>query len=148
MSTRPVQSPKANSVPAAGNIDVSPVLPPPENGDAEIIQASIKAGTAAQIVVAVIAVLGLIYLLKLVLITTLTSLLLAFALEPLVALLGRVRVPRWAGALVAVLLMIVVAGALTFFFYNRAVDFAGALPKYSGRIRDTLGTLRSQSKKI
>jgi len=33
---------------------------------------------------AVIAVLGLIYLLKLVLITTLTSLLLAFILEPLV----------------------------------------------------------------
>jgi predicted PurR-regulated permease PerM len=99
-------------------------------------------------VVATIAVLGLIYLLKLVLTTTLTALLLAFLLEPLVAGLRRIGVPRWAGALVAVLLLLVVSGALTFFFYNRAVDFATALPKYSGRIRDSLSSFRSQSKKI
>jgi predicted PurR-regulated permease PerM len=116
--------------------------------DADVIQSSIKAGSVAQIVVATIAVLGLIYLLKLVLTTTLTALLLAFLLEPLVAGLRRIGVPRWAGALVAVLLLLVVSGALTFFFYNRAVDFATALPKYSGRIRDSLSSFRSQSKKI
>jgi len=114
----------------------------------EVIQASIKAGSVAQIVVAAIAVLGLIYLLKLVLITTLTSLLLAFILEPLVSQLRRSGLPRAAGALVAVVLMVALAGSLTFFFYNRAVDFAAALPKYSGKIRDTLSTFRSQSKKI
>jgi predicted PurR-regulated permease PerM len=120
----------------------------PESEEVEVIQASIKAGSVAQIVVAVIAVVGLIYLLKLVLITTLTSLLLAFALEPLVTQLRRTGLPRWAGALFSVGLMVILTGALTFFFYNRAVDFAAALPKYSGKVRETLSTLRSQSKKI
>lgn len=119
-----------------------------EQEEAELLQASIKAGSVAQIVVAAVAVLGLIYLLKLVLITTLTSLLLAFILEPLVEQLGRVGVPRWAGALLGVIVMLVVASVLTFFFYSRAVDFATALPKYSGKIRDSLGSLRSQSAKI
>ena len=50
--------------------------------EAEILQASIKAGSAAQIVVAVIAVIGLVYLLKVVMVTTLFSILLAFVLEP------------------------------------------------------------------
>jgi predicted PurR-regulated permease PerM len=127
--------------------------PAPESGaeqseDAEVIQASIKAGSVAQIVVATVAVLGLIYVLKLVLTTTLAALLLAFLLEPLVSGLRRIGIPRWAGALVAVLLMIALAGALTFFFYNRAVDFAAALPKYSGKIRNSLSSFRSQSKKI
>jgi predicted PurR-regulated permease PerM len=133
---------------ANGVAHLSAAVPSPESEEMEVIQASIKAGSLAQIVVAAIAVLGLIYLLKLVLITTLTSLLLAFILEPLVSQLRRTGLPRWAGALLAVVLMVALAGSLTFFFYNRAVDFAAALPKYSGRIRDTLSTFRSQSKKI
>ncbi|MGH9503502.1 MAG: AI-2E family transporter [Terriglobales bacterium] len=113
--------------------------------EAEILQASIKAGSVAQIVVAVVAVIGLIYLLKLVLITTLVALLLAFVLEPLVSGLTRLRVPRAAGALLAVLLLIGFAGGLTTFFYGRALDFARQLPRYSGKIRSTLTDLRAQT---
>lgn len=116
--------------------------------DAEVLQASIKAGSVAQIVVAVIAVLGLIYLLKLVLVTTLTSVLLAFILEPLVGALVRIRVPRVAAALFAVVLLVGLAGGLTSFFYGRAVDFARQLPKYSGKIRSTLADLREQTNQI
>jgi predicted PurR-regulated permease PerM len=116
--------------------------------DADVLQASIKAGSVAQIVVAVIAVIGLIYLLKLVLITTLASLLLAFVLEPFVAGLERIRVPRAAGALLAVLLLVALAVALTSFFYGRAVDFATQLPKYSGKIRSTVAELRQQTSQI
>jgi predicted PurR-regulated permease PerM len=50
--------------------------------------------------------------------------------------------------LIAVVLMAALAGSLTFFFYNRVVDFASTLPKYSDKIRDTLASLRSQSRKI
>jgi len=121
---------------------------PESQEEAEILQASIKAGSVAQIVVAAIAVLGLIYILKLVLITTLTSLLLAFFLEPLVGGLCRLGIRRWAGALFGVILMVALAISLTFFFYSRALDFATALPKYSGKMRDTLGSVRSQSKKL
>jgi hypothetical protein len=70
--------------------------------EAEILQASIKAGSVAQIVIAVIAVIGLIYLLKLVMVTALFSILLAFVLEPLVGQVCRIRIPRAAAALLAV----------------------------------------------
>ena len=116
--------------------------------EAEVLHASIKAGSVAQIVVAVIAVVGLIYLLKLVMVTTLAAMLLAFILEPLVSGLNRLRLPRPAGALIAVLLMLVVAGGLSYFFYQRAVDFATEFPKYSGKIRMTLAKVRTETKKI
>jgi len=116
--------------------------------EAEVLQASIKAGSVAQIVVAVIAVLGLIYLLKFVLITTLVSVLLAFVLEPVVSGLSRIRIPRAVGALFAVVLLVAVAGGLTSFFYGRAVDFATQLPRYSGKIQSTLADLRAQTRQI
>ena len=116
--------------------------------EAEVLHASIRAGSIAQIVVAAIAVIGLLYLLKLVMVTTLVAILLAFVAEPLVGWLGRIRVPRPAGALIAVALMVCVAGNLTYFFYNRAVDFATQLPQYSGKIHDTLASLRAQTTKI
>jgi predicted PurR-regulated permease PerM len=119
--------------------------------DTEILQASIKAGSVAQIVVAVIAVIGLIYLLKVVMVTTLFSILLAFVLEPLVSRLGRIRIPRAVGALLAVALLVGLAGGLTYFFYSRAVDFATQLPKYSGKIDlplRTYGHRPAKSRKV
>ena len=114
----------------------------------EVLHASIKAGSVAQIVVAVIAVVGLIYLLKIVLVTTLTAMLLAFAMEPLVSQLRRIRIPRPVGSLLAVLLMMALVGGLTHFFYSRAVDFATELPKYSGDIRSSVAGFRAQTNKI
>ena len=116
--------------------------------EAEVLHASIKAGSVAQIVVAVIAVVGLIYLLKLVMVTTLAAMLLAFILEPLVSGLNKMRLPRPAGALFAVVLTLALAGALSYFFYQRATDFATELPKYSGKIRTTLAKVRTETKKI
>jgi predicted PurR-regulated permease PerM len=120
----------------------------PTDDEAEVLQASIKAGSVAQIVVAAIAVLGLIYLLKLVLVTTLVAMLLAFVLEPMVAGLRRFHIPRAAGALIAVLLTLVLSGSLTYFFYSRAVDFATTLPAYSGKLRQVLSKVRTQTGKI
>ncbi len=114
----------------------------------EILHASIRAGSVAQIVVAVVAVLGLIYLLKLVLITILSSMLLAFILDPLVLVLQRIRVSRPIGSLVAVVLLLGLTLALSYFFYSRALDFATELPKYSGKIRATVGKIRAQTSKI
>jgi predicted PurR-regulated permease PerM len=116
--------------------------------EAEILHASIRAGSIAQIVMAAIAVIGLLYLLKLVMVTTLVAILLAFILEPLVGWFGRIRFPRPIGALVAVTLSVCLAGSLTFFFYNRAVGFAIQLPQYSEKIRDSLANFRAQTTKI
>src|SRR5271156_2966580 len=75
------------------------VATPTQVEEAEALHASIKAGSAAQIVVAIVAVIGLIYILKVIIITTLTAMLLAFVLEPLVNQLKRIYVPRSVGAL-------------------------------------------------
>ncbi|MFZ0297395.1 MAG: AI-2E family transporter [Candidatus Sulfotelmatobacter sp.] len=95
-----------------------------------------------------VAVIGLLYWLKVVMVTTLVALLLAFVLEPVVAWFARIRVPRTAGALIAVALMLCLAGNLTYLFYNRAIDFAIQLPQYSGKIRDSLEKFRTQTSKI
>jgi predicted PurR-regulated permease PerM len=116
--------------------------------EAEVLHASIRAGSIAQIVVAAIAVIGLLYLLKLVMVTTLVAILLAFVVEPLVGWFARIRIPRSVGALIAVALLVCVAGNLTYFFYNRAVDFATQLPQYSGKIHDTLANFRAQTTRL
>ena len=116
--------------------------------EAEVLHASIRAGSIAQIVVAAIAGIGLLYLLKLVMVTTLVAILLAFVVEPLVGWFARIRIPRSVGALIAVALLVGVAGNLTYFFYNRAVDFATQLPNYSGKIHDTLANFRAQTTRL
>jgi predicted PurR-regulated permease PerM len=136
------------SIPDPPAETVKPAVVTAIEEEAEVLHASIKAGSVAQIVVAVIAVVGLIYLLKLVMVTTLAAMLLAFILEPLVSGLTRLRLPRAAGALLAVLLTLALAAALSYFFYQRAIDFATEFPKYSGKIRTTLAKVRTETKKI
>jgi len=128
----------------AGNSGEVAAIPLPAE-DAEVLHASIRAGSFAQIVIAVVAVLGLIYILKLVMVTAFSSMLLAFVLEPIVANLNRLKIPRTIGSLIAVLLLLTVSLGLTYFFYSRAVDFATQLPKYSGRIRASLSQFRKQT---
>ena len=125
------------------------ILPSPATTEeSEVLQSSIKAGSVAQIVVAAVAVIGFVYILKLVMVTVLFSMLLAFVAEPFVNRLAHLRIPRAAGALLAVALMVGVAGGTTYFFYSRAVDFAMQLPKYSGQIRARLAKLRMQTSQI
>src|SRR5260370_6427125 len=116
--------------------------------DAEILHASIKAGTVAQIVVAAIAVIGLVYLLKLVLITILVSMLLAYVLEPLVSGLRALRIPRGVGALIAVLAALAFALGVSYFSYNRVVEFTDQLPNYSGKFAEIAGRIQTQAARI
>jgi predicted PurR-regulated permease PerM len=127
----------------------APVLVPGETvEEVEVLQASIKAGSVAQIVVAVIAVIGLIYLLKFVLVTTLVSVLLAYMFEPPVKWLARFRVPRGIGALIVVLSALTLFGGLADYSYNSAVQFTDQLPAYSARIRNTIGGVRYRADRI
>lgn len=137
--------PSSDETPANSGEVVAVPLPAEE---VEVLQSSLRAGSLAQIVVAVIAFLGLIYILKLVMVTTFASMLLAFVLEPLVLQLRRLRLPRSVAAIIAVTLLVVLSAGLTYFFYSRAVDFATQLPKYSGRIKQSLSEFRKQTSKL
>lgn len=116
--------------------------------EVETLHSSIKAGSIAQIVIAVIAIIGLVYLLKLFLVTTLAAMLLAYVLEPAVAGLMRLHVPRSVGAFVVVTVAVLLALMATYFSYNRALDFADELPEYSATFRDTIGSIRSKADKL
>lgn len=126
----------------------SSVIPEQVVEEVGFLQSSIQAGTVAQIVIAAIAVIGLIYLLKLVLVTALVSILLAYVLEPPVKWLGRLRIPRWLGALLVVSAVLVMIGGLAYYSYNSAVQFADQLPTYSTRIRNTVGSVRYRADRM
>jgi predicted PurR-regulated permease PerM len=92
---------------------MDPVIAPEQAAEeVKVLQASIKAGSIAQVVVAVIAVVGLVYPLKFVLVTALVSVLFAYVLEPPVKWLAYLRIPRWLGAFLVVLSTIAVSGGL------------------------------------
>ena len=130
----------------------APAPAPPErplpDEQVELLRGSVQAGVMAQYVIAVAAAVGLLYLLKLVWITILVAALLAFALDPFVVLMARLRIPRPVGAAVALLLLLAFSFGLTFFFYHRAVDFIEELPRFSTTIREDLEKLQSQADKF
>ncbi|HET7748297.1 MAG TPA: AI-2E family transporter [Terriglobales bacterium] len=112
------------------------------------LQRTMKAAAIAEIVLGVAVVLVICYLAKLVLVTLLVSVLLAFMLEPLVALLKRVRIPRSIGALVAVLVLLGACWGATYFFYSSAVSFVHDLPSYSQKVRGMISPVVKQTKDL
>jgi len=120
----------------------------PLEDETDLLRSDIRAGMIAQFVIAIAAAIGLIYLLKLVLVTVLISALLAFALDPLVVVLARISIPRPAGAVLALLLIVGLCLGLTVFFYNRAVDFVEELPKFSSTIREDVRKLEAEANKF
>jgi predicted PurR-regulated permease PerM len=112
------------------------------------LNTALRAGSVAQIVVAGAVILAICYVAKLILITLLVSILFAFMLEPLVNLLEKVRLPRTAGAFLAVLLMVAAIYAGSYFLYGRAMSFVHELPKYSERIRNHLAHVREQTSEL
>jgi predicted PurR-regulated permease PerM len=121
-------------------------LHPPEQADEQ--GRRVATSTTALVVLAVLAVLAVIYYAKLPIIVLLISILLSFILAPLVDLLQRVRIPRAFSSLVAVLAFVGVLFFIGNVSYNKAVAFSHDLPKYSGKIRSVLGSLRRQAQQI
>jgi predicted PurR-regulated permease PerM len=116
--------------------------------DERKLNRSLKAGSVAQIIIAMAAGLAICYVGKLVLVTLLVSILLTFMLEPLVGLLQRFRIPRSVGAMIAVLVLLAAAYGASYFFYNRALSFTQELPKYSQKIRGMLAHVRERTSQL
>src|SRR5690242_2935762 len=103
------------------------------------VHEELRKSTISQITLTLLAVLAICYFAKLVLVTIFTSILIAFILEPLVQAFAKIRIPRALGSGIAVLLMLALLYGLSYFFYQRAVDFAHQLPKMSGELRKIVG---------
>ena len=79
------------------------------------LNTALRTGALAQVILAIAVVLAICYVAKLILITLLVSILFAFMLEPLVNLLEKIRLPRPAGAFLAILVMLAAVYAGSYF---------------------------------
>jgi predicted PurR-regulated permease PerM len=120
----------------------------PESETLDEVLTSVAAGSVAQVVLASAAVLAVCYVARLVMMTLATSLLLAFILEPIVGCLERWRVPRAAGAFIAVTLFLGCVYGVVHFSYNNAVAFIHDVPQYAGKLRATTLRFRQQAEQL
>jgi predicted PurR-regulated permease PerM len=111
-------------------------------------RASDAVSSAAAKIIAAAVVLTICYVAKLVLITLLVSILIAFALEPIVAITGRLRIPRPVGAFIALLLVAGLLYAGLYGFYAKAVDFVDQWPQYSVKVRSVVMKFQERAQQI
>src|SRR5688572_27240238 len=98
----------------------TPVAPAPqaELGEARLPTSPLS--NLPQRVIAIVALLAALYFGKIVMITIITSVLVAFLLEPITGGLERKHVPRAIGAAIALVLAIAILYLGSYFFYVRA----------------------------
>jgi predicted PurR-regulated permease PerM len=102
-----------------------------------------KTSTSLRILAGAVILLFLYYAAGVV-ITLLLSVLLAYFLDPAVELLERVHIPRTIGALIMVLLLISVIGAVGYGLWVRGSDFAANWPKYRDILREATGAVQGK----
>jgi predicted PurR-regulated permease PerM len=102
---------------------------------------------SARIIAAAIILLFLYYAAGVV-ITLLFSILLAYFLDPAVEFLERLRLPRTLGAMIMVLILIAVLGAVVYGLWSRTSDFAADWPKYSSVVRQAANAVQGKIKGI
>jgi predicted PurR-regulated permease PerM len=98
----------------------------------------------SQRVIAAAIVFAALYLASSVVITVILAVLLAYFLDPVVSLLERIHIPRALGAIVALLAVTAMFGALGYFMLDRATDFISAWPRYSAILRNVTTTFDRQ----
>ena len=103
----------------------------------EDFKVEIPSSTAASVslkILAAAAVLGFVYLASSILIALICSVLIAFVLEPGVELLERLRLPRWLGSLVMVLVALGLVYLTIYLVYGRIVGFLEVLPQLASKV--------------
>jgi len=103
---------------------------------------------ASLVILATATVLSLMYVAKLVLVVVLTAILMAFVLAPVVDGLARFRVPRSLGAFLAVFLLVVTVGAVSYLSYARALDFLSQMPEYRIRLQHIVNEIRMEADRL
>ena len=115
-----------------------PVLAAKRENERDETRKSLRTVAGAQVVVAFGVVVAICYVAKLPLVTIFAAMLITFVLDPIVRLLGRIRIPRAWGSAWAILLMLGVLYGLSYFFYARAIDFVQDVPRVSAKVRETI----------
>ena len=119
------------------------------NGDGEAILLPLNPGSnMAQKIIAIAASAAICYFGRPVLIPAVCALLLGFLLDPLVRGLQRLKVPRAAAAFLVMLALTAGIWGVSYFSYVRVAAFVKELPKYTEKIKESVGKVRAQSQKF
>lgn len=102
---------------------------------------SMAAGSIRIIAMAVLFVC--IYYASSVFITLICSILIASVLEPGVRLMERIRIPRWLGSLLMVLLLLTAAYLAVYLVYDRAQAFSEEVPKLVSKLKQISAHIQS-----
>jgi predicted PurR-regulated permease PerM len=103
---------------------------------------------SAGVIVASVTVLAVFYFARAVLIPLFVAMLLAFMLAPLVSGMVRLHCPRAVGSFIAVVLLLASLYAVAALLYDRALEFADDVPRYSSKIQRMLKPFRDQARKL
>lgn len=103
---------------------------------------------ASLVILAAAAVLSLMYVAKLILVVILTAVLMAFVLAPVVDGLSNLRIPRAAAAFLAVFLLLVTLGMVSYLSYARAMDFLSEVPEYRIRVQRIANEIRHRAEQF
>ncbi|HEV2495948.1 MAG TPA: AI-2E family transporter [Terriglobia bacterium] len=107
----------------------------------------LTAATSLRIIAAAV-VFACVYYASSVLITLICALLIAFVLDPGVVLMERLRIPRWLGALIMVLLGLAAVYLVVYLVYDRAVAFVEELPQLTVPIQRIVSRLEDWGRHV
>jgi predicted PurR-regulated permease PerM len=89
---------------------------------------SVAAASTSLRIIAAAIVIAALYYASSILITLICAIFIAFVLEPSVRLMERLRIPRWVGSLLVVMLALMVIYVLVYLAYDRVADFLNTIP--------------------
>jgi predicted PurR-regulated permease PerM len=123
-----------------------PMTPTPgRSGEAAPTVVNIEGGPGlALTLMASLAVVLMLQWIQAVLIPFVIGVLVAYALEPAVSALARVRVPRQVGAAVVLLLVVGTGGVATYLLTDQALQIVAQVPQAARRIQDRVKERRHQ----
>jgi predicted PurR-regulated permease PerM len=122
----------------APTVDAQTALPAPPVPDAPAFQMPIDIRSAALTVLAVLAVVLVLQYAQAMIIPIVLSVLISYALEPIIAWLERRRVPRALGAAVVLLSLVAAGGWLLYGLRSQATAIVEQLPQAARRFRQSV----------
>lgn len=107
-----------------------------------------RAAAASLRVIAAAIVLACVYYASTIIITLICSIFIAFVLDSGVKSLERVRVPRWMGSMLMVLLMLAIASLGAYLLYDRAVALLDDMPRIAANLKQLFAHFETTAKNI
>ena len=104
--------------------------------------------TALLWVVVVALVVTFFYYASSLCVTVLLAAFLAILVDPLVAHLERLHIPRYASSAIVVLFGVILVSASLYVFYDKATSFLDTLPLYTGKIRQAIEPLTRRIERV